>query len=315
MSTPPVGFVGIGNMGVPMVRCLMNRGVALRLYDARPDALASFRGAAGIEIADSLPALGRGLDVVITMLPDAGVVEAVALGSAGHGGFARGMRRGGLIVDMSSSFPLATRALAGRVSGFGLGVVDAPVSGGVGKARSGTLAIMAGGAVGDLERVRPLLEAMGTVHPTGPLGSGHAMKALNNYVSAAGLIATAEALVIGAAFGLDPARMTQVLNASTGRNNTTENKVERYMLSARFDSGFSLALMAKDVAMADELASGLAIGADQLAAVNRYLRAACAGLPATADHTAVYAFAQGLAAAASTSQSGEGASPHQPVKG
>src|SRR5690606_36207399 len=106
-------------------------------------------------------------------------------------------------------------------------------------------------------KVEPVLAAMGTVHRTGGLGSGHAMKALNNFVSAAGLVAAAEALVVGQKFGLDGAVMTKVLNASTGRNNSTENKVERYMLNHAFNSGFALALMNKDVGMAHRLAAEL----------------------------------------------------------
>jgi 3-hydroxyisobutyrate dehydrogenase len=137
-----------------------------------------------------------------------------------------------------------------------------------------------------------VLKAMGNIHRTGALGSGHAMKALNNYVSAAGLVATAEALIVGQKFGLDGASMVKVLNASTGRNNTTENKAERYMLSGKFDSGFALALMEKDVGMARRLAEELGIGADELAFVSGYLAKALAGLGRDADHTAVMRYAE-----------------------
>lgn len=286
-----VGFVGIGNMGGPMVRCLAKAGHQVRLYDLDPARLAPFAGVPSFESATSLPELGRGLDVVITMLPDGKAVQAAALGD---GGFAGAMAKRGVIVDMSSSFPLDTRTLAEKVAPMGLAVVDAPVSGGVPKAVSGTLAIMAGGEAPQVERVAPILEAMGKIHRTGPLGSGHAMKALNNYVSAAGLVATAEALVVGARFGLDPRVMTGVLNASTGRNNTTENKAERYMLSGAFDSGFALALMEKDVGMARRLAEGLGIDAPELGLVSGYLARALETLGREADHTAVYAYAKSL---------------------
>ena len=153
---------------------------------------------------------------------------------------------------------------------------------------------MAGGDPALIDRVQSVLETMGRVHRTGPLGSGHAMKALNNYVSAAGLIATCEALIIGQRFGLDGHAMTQVLNASTGRNNTTENKVERYMLNGRFDSGFALALMQKDVRMARTLADELGIPGEELELVGRMLGRALEKLGPTADHTAIYQYVSKL---------------------
>ena len=160
---------------------------------------------------------------------------------------------------------------------------------GVGKAVTGTLAIMAGGDSADIDRVEPALKALGVVHRTGKLGSGHAMKALNNYVSAAGLIATCEALHVGARFGLDPAVMTSVLNASTGRNNTTENKAARYLIPKTYNSGFSLALMSKDVSMARALAEDLGAATDELEFVADYLKRAAKALGPDADHTAVMA--------------------------
>lgn len=288
-----IGFVGIGNMGVPMVRRIAAGGFRVRIYDVRRDAMAVLAGTAGVDTADNLVELGSGLDLVITMLPDSAAVRGTALGTRSLAGFAAGMNRGGIVVDMSSSFALDTRALAGELGPLGLSIVDAPVSGGVGKAIAGTLAIMTGGDADHIARVDPVLRTMGQIHRTGPLGAGHAMKALNNYVSAAGLIAASEALVIGQRFGLDPHTMTAVLNASTGKNNTTENKVEKFMLSGTFDSGFALALMEKDVGMAERLAETLGVEAAELALVRRQLAAALDALGKTADHTAVYRFVSG----------------------
>jgi len=297
MVTKPVGFVGLGNMGVPMVRCIAKAGHAVLAYDVRPDAGKGLADLApGVKLAQSLAEVGAAADVVITMLPNSSIVREAAMGSGKAVGFAGRMAPGSVVVDMSSSFPLDTRELADVLAERGIGLVDAPVSGGVGKAVSGTLAIMAGGADAHVARVEPVLEAMGMIHRTGALGSGHAMKALNNYVSAAGLIATAEALVIGGRFGLDPAVMTRVLNASTGRNNTTENKVERYMLSGKFDSGFALALMQKDVGMARSLAEELGIAAEELVLVSDLLEEALKHLGNGADHTAVYKFIEDVAA-------------------
>ena len=215
------------------------------------------------------------------------VVRRAVLGDGTGPGAIAGLARGTILVDMSSSYPLDTRRLAEDLAPHGVSVVDAPVSGGVGKAVSGTLAIMAGGSDADVARVTPVLSAMGTVLPTGPLGSGHAIKALNNYVSAAGLVATCEALSIARRFGLDPVTVNRVFNASTGRNNTTENKAERYLIPASYTSGFALALMNKDVAMARSLANDLGFCADQLDFVSSLLGRASRALGPDADHTAI----------------------------
>src|SRR5262249_38698973 len=148
-----------------------------------------------------------------------------------------------IVIDMSSSAPLGTRTLGGELKAAGFAFIDAPVSGGVKRAIDATLAIMVGGDADIITRVEPMLAAMGKdIFRTGPLGSGHAMKALNNYVSAAGLTAAVEALVVGQKFGLDPNVMTDVLNASSGRNNTTENKLKQFIIPRNFTSGFSVAL-------------------------------------------------------------------------
>jgi 3-hydroxyisobutyrate dehydrogenase len=282
-----VGFVGIGNMGAPMVRCLSKAGHSVSIYDSSAAATAPFAGVSGIKIAKSLPTLAAACPVIITMLPDSRVVRRVVLGGRNVPGLADGLGHDHVIVDMSSSYAADTVKLGADLARRGVALVDAPVSGGVGKAVTGTLAIMAGGKSADLERVSPVLGAMGTVHRAGPLGAGHALKALNNYVSAAGLVATCEALAIGRSFGLDPTVMIRIINASTGRNNTTENKAERYLIPGKFDSGFSLALMSKDVGMAEALATELGIAAEELEFVAQYLKRASRSLGADADHTAV----------------------------
>jgi 3-hydroxyisobutyrate dehydrogenase len=292
-SKRPVGFVGIGNMGGPMVRCLAKAGFPVCMYDVDVTATAAFGTETGdVSIAPDLATLGATCDVVITMLPNSKIVRAATIGTKAKPGFAATLKPGAIVIDMSSSYPLDTQKLGADLAKSGIALIDAPVSGGVPKAVSGTLAIMTGGEPSVIECATPILTAMGTVHPTGKLGSGHAMKALNNYVSAAGLIATAEALIVGQKFGLDGATMTKVLNASTGRNNTTENKAERYMLNGAFNSGFALALMEKDVGMARQLAEALELDADELQFVSAYLAKALKSLGAAADHTAVYAFAE-----------------------
>ena len=215
--------------------------------------------------------------------------EAV-LGDDGRDGIVQEMQSGSVLVDMSSSAPTATVALGEALAAYGVGLVDAPVSGGVPKARDGSLTIMAGGAPEVVESVAPVLSAMGTVLRTGTLGSGHAAKALNNYVSAAGLLAVSEALVIAAQFGLDPRTANDVFKAATGRNNTTDRKVEQYMLNRAFDSGFALDLMVKDVGMARDLARELALEAPWLEACRELLGEAARVLGPGADHTSAFAF-------------------------
>jgi 3-hydroxyisobutyrate dehydrogenase len=292
MAEQRVGFVGIGNMGAPMVRCLVKAGHLVTIYDtdaAKSRALAAESPA--IKTASTLPALAAAAAIIITMLPNSKIVRRVVLGGRNAPGLADGLRRNAVIIDMSSSYAPDTIKLGKDLSRRGAVLLDAPVSGGVGKAVSGTLAIMAGGEAALVDRCQSVLQAMGTVHRTGGLGSGHALKALNNYVSAAGLIATCEALTIGRAFGLDPTTMIAVINASTGRNNTTENKAARYLIPGTFDSGFALALMQKDVGMAHALAEHLGVAADELEFVTSYLKRAADALEPGADHTAVMAYA------------------------
>ncbi len=287
-----VGLIGVGNMGAPMAVNIAQGNYDVIAFDARGDVLAAACGMhERVSPADSVADIAAQADVIITMLPDSDVVNRVVFGSGDAPEsevLSPHLRAGSLIIDMSSSFPIATRALAEKLGALDVALVDAPVSGGVGKAKSGTLAIMCGGTDAAVTRAMPILETMGTVFRTGDVGTGHAMKALNNYVSAAGLIATCEALGVGRAFGLEPERMVEILNASTGKNNTTENKVARFMLSGAFDSGFALALMAKDVGMARQLADSLHIEAQELDLVSAYLQSALSKLGHDADHTAVF---------------------------
>ena len=167
---------------------------------------------------------------------------------------------------MSSSEPVGTQQLGERLRAKGVKFIDAPVSGGVRRAREGKIAIIAGGEAADIDSVRPVLMAIGDrIFEMGPLGSGHAVKALNNYVSAAGLQAASEALIVAQNFGIDPDAFIEVLNASTGRNNSTETKLKPFILTGSFASGFGLSLMAKDIRTADTLAQSLQVSLPGLA--------------------------------------------------
>jgi len=283
---PRIAFIGLGRMGAPMARRLFGAGFRLSLNDAAGPSAADFPGAG---VAPTSATAADGVDVAIMMLPDASVMREVLLGA---GGVAPILRRDGIVVDMGSSDPYVTREVGEALRGLGIRMIDAPVSGGVAKAATGELAIMAGGAAEDVAGCEPMLLAMGCrVFHVGDLGAGQAMKALNNLVSAAGLLAVVEALQIGGRFGLDPGRMVDVFNASTGRNNTTENKAKQFMLSGSYASGFAMRLMVKDMASALRIAEVENVPAAESAVCLERWRAALAALGADADHTEIHRWA------------------------
>jgi 3-hydroxyisobutyrate dehydrogenase len=289
VSPARIGFIGLGQMGFPMARNLARAGYRIAAHDLDGETLRRACEATGAEAPGSLRAIGERCEAVVTMLPDGNAVREVLLGAAGAADcLLAGLARGSIVIDMSSSSPVGTRELGERLGKQGVAMLDAPVSGGVKKAKDSTLSIMVGGDAESVARCRPLLDAMGEqIFLTGSLGSGHAMKALNNYVSAAGLVAAAEAVLAGQRFGLDPKTIVDILNASTGMNNSTQNKFHQYILSRRFDSGFSLDLMVKDLKTAIEVARASGSPTPLGDACLEAWRTAQAELGAGADHTAV----------------------------
>ncbi len=286
-AKPAVGFIGIGKMGLPMASQVAAHGYPVYAYDAVPAAVAALCKASAARSVQSVAEVGRVAEIVILMLPDSKVVSQVLFG--GKDALAPQLKPGSVVIDMSSSSPAVTRELGPRLKALGVDFIDAPVSGGVKRAVDGSLAIMAGGEAAVIERVKPLLLAMGkSVIETGMLGSGHAMKALNNYVSAAGLLAACEALKVGAEFGIAPDKIVAVLNASTGKNNSTENKLMQFIVSEKFNSGFSLGLMRKDINIATDLAQS--VGAKTLLGevLLESWADAEAKLSGAADHTEIY---------------------------
>jgi 3-hydroxyisobutyrate dehydrogenase len=275
-----VAFWGLGNMGFPMTVRLLEAGVAVRGFDLSPVARERF-AAAGGTLAD--PGDPADADTLVLMLPNSDVVEHVLLTD----GLAAALRPGTRIIDMSSSEPLRTQDLAARLAADGLVLLDAPVSGGVSGAERGTLAIMVGGAEEDVAAVTPLLDHLGRPSRVGPVGAGHALKALNNLLSATHLWATSEAMLVGERFGLDPEVMLETINGSSGRSGSTQNKWPNFILPGGYDSGFGLQLMLKDMRIATGLAHRLgvpiALGDEVVAHWSR----AAGDLPATADHTEV----------------------------
>ena len=243
-------FIGLGKMGNPMVRRYAPTHETV-LYDVNHAAAAALADDLGSQVVESLDELPTDIDTVILMLPNSRIVESVVRG--GHGLFAR-LPKAALVIDMGSSEPSSTRALAEEAAEAGIAYVDAPVSGGVAKAATGELSIMVGGAPADAERAAEHLAPLGAhIVAVGPAGAGHAAKALNNLLSATNLAAAAEILTVAKTFGIEADVMVSVINASTGRSQASEVKYPKHVLTGRFDSGFSMDLMLKDLAIAHTL--------------------------------------------------------------
>lgn len=269
-------------MGRPMAQRLTTAGVALRGFDVSKETREDLR-AHGLDVADVASETALGADVVLLMLPNSDVVEAVV----GELQAAAVLSEGMTVIDLSSSEPLRTRALAQHLGAQGVSMLDAPVSGGVKGAAGGTLTIMVGGPDELVAQWRPLLQNFGKVTHAGSVGSGHAVKALNNLLSATHLLATSEAMLAGEAFGLDPEVMLAIINGSSGRSGSTENKWPNFILNDRYDSGFALRLMLKDMKIAVDLAHQRGVATllgDR--AVSLWDKAAQT-MAATADHTEI----------------------------
>jgi 3-hydroxyisobutyrate dehydrogenase len=267
-----------------MVRRLAAAGVAVRGHDVvpRPD----LTGVA--TLVEKAPQVADGASVVILMLPDSAAVEAVIHGA----GLLAALAPGTVLIDMGSSEPLRTRALAEEVAARGAVLVDAPVSGGVTGATAGTMTIMVGGPDEAVAGLTPLLTALGRVRHVGPVGAGHALKALNNLMSAAHLLASSEALLAGQRFGLDPAVMLDAVNGSSGRSGSTENKWPNFVLPATFDSGFALTLMLKDIRIALGLAQATGAPSALAARTVELWAEAADALGPDADHTEIVRWLQ-----------------------
>ncbi len=282
-----IGFVGIGNMGWPMAANLARAGFPLAVFDADRARAPRFASEFGATAASSLAELGRAADIVVTMLPTGAIVRAALLENE-NGALAASLAKGTVVIDMSSSEPVGTQQLGAVLAKRGIALIDAPVSGGVPRAEAGTLTLMIGGDdEAAIARATPALEAMGKqLFRTGPLGSGHAMKALNNYVAAAAFIASTEALRVGRRFGLTPETMMDIMNVSTGRNFNSEMTMKQHVISGKYATGFQLGLMAKDVKIAADLAEAIAIDAPLARLARAMWGEAREGVGERADFTA-----------------------------
>lgn len=292
-ALPAVGFIGLGAMGRPMAARVAGAGFPLTVLDLDAQRAGAVAAELGGQWGGSGAELARGAELVVTMLPTSATVAAALDGAEG---VLAGLRPGSVVIDMTSGSPGDTKRIAERVAAAGSVLIDAPVSGGVPRARTGELSIMVGGDPAAIARAEPLLRSMGTtITRTGDVGSAHAMKALNNLVSAGGFMLGIEALLIGQRFGLDPALMVDVINASTGMSNSSQKKFKQFVLSRSFDAGFGLDLMVKDLGIAMGVARDTGTPAPVSALVREMWAAAAAMLGPGQDHTAAAKLSERLA--------------------
>jgi 2-hydroxy-3-oxopropionate reductase len=280
---PALGFIGLGRMGAPMARRLLDAGYALTLFDTSEQALAPLLEQ-GAQRAASPAAVADAVEIALLSLPTPEIVLAVAGGPGGliEGGKLRA------VIDLSTTGPKGSQALAALLAGHDIGTVDAPVSGGVAGAAKGTLAIMAAGEASLLEELRPVLECFGRVFVAGAEpGMGQTIKVINNLMSVTALAIASEALVLGRASGLDADAMMEIINASSGRSNATEDKFPRFVLPRGFDFGFALGLSDKDTRLCLEHADALGMPMIVGSAARQVLKIALATQGAEGDLTSI----------------------------
>ncbi|CAG4899968.1 NAD(P)-dependent oxidoreductase [Paraburkholderia gardini] len=260
-----VGFIGLGSMGGPIASRLLDTGHSLVIYDTRAEALERFAGRS-VTVADSPRQVANLARIVLVSLPTPDVVRKVA---TEPGGLCDGEKIE-IYVDLSTTGPKTSEEVAERLTRAGVGVVDAPVTGGVAGAAIGKLVLMASGAGETVAQVAPLLENLGQVEVVGDKpGMGQSLKLINNVLSATHMAITAEAMVLGVKAGLDPDTMLKVLNKGSGRNTSTEERFPKFVLTRSFDNGFANALMRKDVKLCMEMAEALQVPLWVATAVDR----------------------------------------------
>lgn len=249
-----VGVIGLGNMGRGMALSLKKGGYDVLGYDAAPgvvDKLAEQGVSGRASIAD----IARESDVLILSLPTSAVVEEVVLGP---GGVAAHAKPGLIVVDTTTADPASTRKVAAALAQVKVGLVDGPVSGGPKGAATATMTMVLGGADADIAAVEPILSVISAkrVH-VGPVGAGHVTKIINNLLTGVHLLATSEAVRVAQAVGVDPEKLVEALNGGSGRNSATLTNYPTWVFNGKFDSGFTMKLMRKDVRLAMALLDGI----------------------------------------------------------
>ena len=278
-----IGVIGLGNMGRPIAENLWRAGHPLVVHDVRRQALAGLQGRPRVTVAPTPAALGAAAPVILTILASADVVQAVV---AGPEGLLRGMGRGGILVEMSTSEPEVTRRLAARLARRGIRMLDAPISGGVLGARAGTLAVMVGGDRRAFWRVAPILGALSRrAFYLGPSGAGHTMKLVHNLAANIAFLGACEAAVVGVKLGLPLKTIVEVFNAGNARGYHTEVKLARFVVPRRWNAGASVAILHKDTKLGLALAHRTAAPAHLGRALFGYLHRAATKGWASRDYT------------------------------
>jgi 3-hydroxyisobutyrate dehydrogenase len=277
-----VAFLGLGAIGAPMARHLANDRFDLAVWNRTSEKALAFAGSGRARVAATPAEAADGAEIVVTCLPTSREVVEVL---AGDQGLLAGMARGALLVDCTSGDPPTSRRTAARLAEHDVSFVDAPVSGGVSGAEKGTLTVMCGGDPAAIARARPVLEAFGSriVH-CGGVGAGHAVKAVNNALLAVHVWSTAEGLAALVKAGVDPGVALEVINASSGRSNASENLFPERVLTRAFPRTFRLSLLDKDVGIAADFARDARVPAPLLQLTAELFRVAHAALGEEADH-------------------------------
>jgi len=289
--TLAVGFIGLGNMGNPMAGNVLKQGYALTVFDKNPAAMANLV-AAGTKAGTSATQVAQTCEVILTCLPGSPEVEALYLGASG---LIEHTRPGSVLVDMSSVLPTTPRKIQPLAQARGIEFLEAPVSGGVTGARAATLAIMVGGEDKLLERVRPILGAMGTnISHVGPIGAGNTIKAINNMMSSVNSLAMMEGMMVGLKAGLSLETMHAVIKDSSGASNALP-RVHRALIPRNFEPGFKVALMNKDLDTFTAIAKELHVPISFANAAQRYQQAALAAGLGEKDTSVIFTVMEQLA--------------------
>ncbi|MGQ9694583.1 MAG: NAD(P)-dependent oxidoreductase [Thermodesulfobacteriota bacterium] len=287
-----IGFIGLGAMGQPMSKRLLAAGYKLVVYDLRKEAM-EVLVQKGAEAANSVKEVAEKCRKVITIVPNSEAVEKLVFGAQG---FLEGAQAGDILIEMTSAYPPSTLKINEALKVKGVHMIDAPVSGGVIGAEAGTLSIMVGGDEAIFGTCRPILSVMGkNLFYMGGIGAGHAMKAINNFLSATSLAATSEAIILATKLGLNPQRVVEVLQVSTGRSYSTEIKFPKYILPRTYNSGFALGLMYKDIDTVTRMAREYKIPMFLAHLVQQIFGLALAKNGEKEDHTVIFSCLEDLA--------------------
>jgi 3-hydroxyisobutyrate dehydrogenase len=279
-----VAFLGLGAIGAPMARHLAKPPFSLRVWNRTPARATALANETGARAAATPAEAARGAEVVVTCLPTSREVEALLLEPSPLG-FLDALSSGATLLDCTSGDSATSRRIAARLAERGVGFMDAPVSGGVGGAVKGKLTIMCGGTTETLERVRPVVEAFGEkIVLCGPVGAGDAVKAVNQAMLGIHIWALSEGLVALEKAGVPTRPALEVINASSGRSNTSMNLFPERVMTRAFPRTFRLALLDKDVRIAADFAREHGVPSPLLNLASELLRAARCQLGEEADH-------------------------------